>query len=256
MKVSIDYVSKLDKPFFQYSGLTSRSLFGTSMRLSRSAFASPGIVFKPNSISTASPIISVSNMTSRTRSERHIQALSDFLGEYHKSLSNYDLDCHNEHSSSNHSEKPCYFDIELLGKCSKPPYGYTKPLQPCVLIKFNKRFDWTPEYYNHSSTLPQSMPTRLKKAIHESRKSNVWLSCDGANNVDKDHIGEIEYIPSPGFPIQFFPFTGQSGYLSPVVALKFKNLTPNILVTVECQLWAFNIEQRSRNALDFQIIIG
>ncbi|XP_076302143.1 sodium/potassium-transporting ATPase subunit beta-1-like [Lasioglossum baleicum] len=253
MKISLDYISEMDKPFFQYPGLSSA--FRNTMRLPRSAFASPGIVFKPNSISAASPIISVSNLTSSTRPERHIQALTDFLQEYHKSLSDYDLNCHDKHASSSNGGKPCYFDIEQLGKCSKPPYGYTKPLQPCVLIKFNKRFDWIPEYYNHTSTLPESMPTTLKRAIHESRKSNVWLSCDGANNVDKDHIGEIEYIPSPGFPIQFFPFTGQSGYLSPVVALEFKNLTPNILVTVECQLWAFNIEQRSRNSLDFQIII-
>lgn len=35
-----------------------------------------------------------------------------------------------------------------------------------------------------------------------------------------------------------------------------KIITANILVTVECHLWAFNIEQRSRNSLDFQIIIS
>lgn len=34
--------------------------------------------------------------------------------------------------------KPCYFDIESLGVCGQSPYGYTDPLQPCVLIKFNK----------------------------------------------------------------------------------------------------------------------
>lgn len=56
-------------------------------------------------------------------------------------------------------------------------------------------------------------------------KPYIWLSCDGANNVDKEHIGEIEYIPNPAFPVQYFPFTGQPGYLSPIVALKFKNLT-------------------------------
>lgn len=56
-------------------------------------------------------------------------------------------------------------------------------------------------------------------------KPYIWLSCDGANNVDKEHIGEIEYIPYPAFPVQYFPFTGQPGYLSPIVALKFRNLT-------------------------------
>lgn len=33
-------------------------------------------------------------------------------------------------------------------------------------------------------------------------------------------------------------------------------IAANRLVTVECYLWAHNIEQRSRYSLDFQIIIG
>lgn len=43
--------------------------------------------------------------------------------------------------------------------------------------------------------------------------------------MDKDHIGEIEYIPTPGFPVEYFPFTGQLDYMSPIVALKFNSLT-------------------------------
>ncbi|XP_017795216.1 PREDICTED: sodium/potassium-transporting ATPase subunit beta-like [Habropoda laboriosa] len=255
MKISIDYVSQLEKPFFQYAGVSSNSLFGKNLRLARSTFDSPGIVFKPNSMSATSPLISVSNTTSRTRSKRYIRALSDFLREYEKDTSNYNLNCPNEYSKMDRTEKPCYFDIKSLGKCSESPYGYTKPLQPCVLIKFNKKFDWIPEYYNYSSTLPENMPITLKKAVRESRKFYVWLSCDGANNVDKEHIGEIDYAPSPGFPVEYFPFTGQPSYLSPIVALKFKSLTPHRLVTVECNLWASNIEQRSRYSLDFQIMI-
>jgi len=45
------------------------------------------------------------------------------------------------------------------------------------------------------------------------------------NNVDKEHVGEIEYLPSPGFSVQYFPFVGQPDYLAPVVALRFKNIT-------------------------------
>ncbi|CAK9834588.1 Sodium/potassium-transporting ATPase subunit beta-1 [Anthophora retusa] len=255
MKISIDHAASLEKPFFQYPGVSSVSTFGKNLRLARSTFDSPGIVFKPNSMSATSPIISVSNSTSKTRSRRYIRALSDFLQEYQKDTSNYNLNCPNEYSKMDRTEKPCLFDIKSLGKCSQLPYGYTKPLQPCVLIKFNKRFDWIPEYYNYSSTLPANMPIKLKKAIRESRKFHVWLSCDGANNVDKEHIGEIEYIPSPGFPVEYFPFTGQPNYLSPIVALKFKNLTPDRLVTVECNLWAINIVQRSHYSLDFQIMI-
>lgn len=46
-------------------------------------------------------------------------------------------ECNDEVSIAS-SIKPCYFDIETLGICGQSPYGYTDPLQPCVLIKFNK----------------------------------------------------------------------------------------------------------------------
>ncbi|XP_076674471.1 sodium/potassium-transporting ATPase subunit beta-1-like isoform X2 [Andrena cerasifolii] len=256
MKISVDYVSQLDKPFFDYT--TTGSLVGQSISIFRSPwkFSSPGIAIKPRSVTATSPIILVNNSNVSARPKRYIRALTDFLQEYNKNKSNYDVNCGNGNFQSNHSEeKPCFFDIKNLGACSRPPYGYAAPLQPCVLIKFNKRFDWAPKYYNQSSTLPEDMPANLKKAVQQSKKFYIWLSCDGANNVDKEHIGEVEYIPSPGFPVEYFPFTGQPDYLSPIVALRFKNLTPDRLVTVECNLWAANIEQHSRYSLDFQIII-
>lgn len=39
--------------------------------------------------------------------------------------------------------KPCFFDVKSLGNCGKAPYGYTIPIQPCVLIKFNKVSSFT-----------------------------------------------------------------------------------------------------------------
>ncbi|XP_076386873.1 sodium/potassium-transporting ATPase subunit beta-1-like isoform X2 [Megachile rotundata] len=215
-----------------------------------------GIVFKPNSVSSASPIISINNASANAKPKRYIEALTDFLQEYHKNTSYYNLNCQDKSGGSNYFEKPCFFDITNLGTCSKPPFGYTEPMQPCILIKFNKRFDWVPVCYNRSSHLPESMPSNLKKMVLESDKLHVWLSCDGVNNVDKEHMGEIEYTPRPGFSNEYFPFAGQPHYLSPIVALQFKNLTPNRLVTIECNLWAANIQDRARKALDFQIIIA
>jgi len=62
-----------------------------------------------------------------------------FILEYNKSKENYKTvtECNNESSIAS-SIKPCFFDVESLGVCGQPPYGYTNPLQPCVLIKFNK----------------------------------------------------------------------------------------------------------------------
>ena len=54
---------------------------------------------------------------------------------------------------------------------------------------------------------------------------HVWLSCEGKTENDAERMGEIEYLPRPGFPVQYFPYSGQSDYLPPIVALRFKNLT-------------------------------
>ncbi|KAG7208847.1 hypothetical protein KM043_015032 [Ampulex compressa] len=256
--LSINYVSELDKPFFEYTPVSTRAYF-RNFPLFRSPwnFGNPGISYKPNAwLPTTSPIIWVDNSSVSARPKRYVQALTDFLQEYKKNTSDYDLNCDRQKLRTSLADKPCYFDIKQLGACARPPYGYTKTLQPCVLISFNKRFNWVPNNYNRSTELPKNMPDSLRQVVQSSKKLRTWMSCDGVNSVDKEHIGDIEYIPSPGFPVEFFPFIGQNEYLSPIVALQFKSLTPNRLVTVECSLWAFNIDQHSRYALDFQIMIG
>lgn len=65
--------------------------------------------------------------------------MSALILEYNKSQENYKpaVEC-NDAAPNRSDMRPCFFDIESLGVCGKPPYGYTNPLQPCILIKFNK----------------------------------------------------------------------------------------------------------------------
>ena len=70
----------------------------------------------------------------------------------------------------------------------------------------------------------------------------VWLSCEGDTSADTEYMGPVEMRPMPGFPGQYFPFIGQNHYLSPIVVIQFTNLTPGILVSVKCKLWAKNIK--------------
>ncbi|XP_011701759.1 PREDICTED: sodium/potassium-transporting ATPase subunit beta-3-like isoform X4 [Wasmannia auropunctata] len=83
MWISIDYASKLEKPFFLYSGLMPRSYFADNFPLFRQLdFGSPGIAFKPNILlPTKSPIIWVDNSSANARPKRYVQALNDFLQE-------------------------------------------------------------------------------------------------------------------------------------------------------------------------------
>jgi sodium/potassium-transporting ATPase subunit beta len=52
------------------------------------------------------------------------------------------------------------------------------------------------------------------------QKNKVWLSCEGRNQEDQDHLGTIEYYPEQGFPGYYYPFRNQIGFRSPVVAVR------------------------------------
>lgn len=53
--------------------------------------------------------------------------------------------------------------------------------------------------------------------------NKVWVSCEGENAADKEHIGLIHMFPHDGFPGYYFPFKKDNGYLSPLVAVWFEN---------------------------------
>jgi sodium/potassium-transporting ATPase subunit beta len=53
----------------------------------------------------------------------------------------------------------------------------------------------------------------------------VWVSCEGQYPADKEFIGTVEYFPHHGFPGYYYPFLGTENYLSPLVAVHFKNIS-------------------------------
>ncbi|KAK0159750.1 hypothetical protein PV327_010830 [Microctonus hyperodae] len=253
--ITLKIVAKPDRPYI------ARDIKPDSV-ISRSSFQephlpTPGLGLTPNiQISLASPFILLGQDHDKANTNKYITLIDDLLNGYNQNLSNYDVECDQESLKHNSLVKPCFFDIKSLKECSQLPYGYSKPYKPCIYLKFNKKFDWVPIYYNRTSKLPDNMPTDLKSIIKITEKPHVWLSCDGVTDYDKDHIGIIEYLPKPGFPVHYFPFTGHDKYLSPIVALKFNNITSNRLITVECYTWAENIHQDESHTLDFQIVIN
>ena len=50
----------------------------------------------------------------------------------------------------------------------------------------------------------------------------IWVSCEGENSADREHIGNVTYTPFRGFPAYYFPYKNIPGYLSPIVALQFQ----------------------------------
>jgi sodium/potassium-transporting ATPase subunit beta len=51
------------------------------------------------------------------------------------------------------------------------------------------------------------------------QKNKVWLSCEGRQKTDQEHLGAVEYYPEQGFPGYYYPFRNQIGFKSPVVAM-------------------------------------
>ncbi|KAH1004834.1 hypothetical protein HUJ05_005604 [Dendroctonus ponderosae] len=100
------------------------------------------------------------------------------------------------------------------------------------------------------------------KEILEAEGKNqhqvVWVSCEGENVADKEHIGPVRYIPQKGFPSQYFPYTNQEGYLSPLVAVHFEKPKRGVLINIECKAWARNIVHDRvdrRGSVHFELMI-
>ena len=59
--------------------------------------------------------------------------------------------------------------LYLQGPCTpENNFGFASG-QPCILIKLNKIFDWTPEPYESEYDMPENIPD----SIRESFKKNV-----------------------------------------------------------------------------------
>ncbi|KAA0193117.1 hypothetical protein HAZT_HAZT000941 [Hyalella azteca] len=183
--------------------------------------------------------------------EHWVTSLNDFMAPYENATNS--VDCSDGKPAK--EGKFCSFRTSLLGgTCNKAnKWGYMSG-SPCVLLKLNKMLGWKPDVYKSLEELPDDMPSDLKAYITGEKAKNggrmpklIWVSCTGENPADEEYLGEIKYHPWRGFPTYFFPYRNSLDYRSPVVALEFMGLAPNILINIECKVWAKNIEHDRSN---------
>ncbi|XP_055639512.1 sodium/potassium-transporting ATPase subunit beta-1-like [Toxorhynchites rutilus septentrionalis] len=138
----------------------------------------------------------------------------------------------------------CAFDVDQFGPCSTANrYGYNES-KPCIFLKLNRIYGWTPDFYDDIEDLPKTMPADLVQHIRElpeHERKQIWISCNGVFTGDQEAIGSLAYYPSRSIPPYHFPYTNTKGYLSPLVAVQFLNLKMRQNVFVECRAWAKNI---------------
>ncbi|XP_061708063.1 sodium/potassium-transporting ATPase subunit beta-2-like [Cydia pomonella] len=182
-----------------------------------------------------------------------VRRINDTLSEYNKirTGSNAGKLVKCDYTTKLSEDKVCDVDINMFFPCTAANNYNYQTGKPCVFLKLNKVANWIPNPYNTTDSLPDAMPLDLKQAI--KRKSGqpdmneVWVSCEGVSETDKNNIGSRQYIPSPahGFPSYYFPYTKQEAYLSPLVVVMFENPTLETEINVVCKAWAKNIVDSS-----------
>jgi len=140
------------------------------------------------------------------------------------------------------------FDRSELGPCSGGNFGFDDG-KPCILLKLNKIYGLFHDYFNDvdeaERRLKEKLPRSLAKHIRSGKyRDHVWVDCHGENAMDKEKLRDeaIHYFPeSRGFSSIYYPYENAPGYQSPLVAVKFSNLTEGLLYHIECRAYAGNI---------------
>ncbi|ERL86822.1 hypothetical protein D910_04226 [Dendroctonus ponderosae] len=179
------------------------------------------------------------NMTNQTQIGKWVHLINDFLAR--KFYYFFRLAYNASQTGTNYVncdfDKPpgegqvCATDLSKLGNCNHGrAYGYNSS-SPCIFLKLNRVrqariIGWEPEYY---TTAQADMPDELKIHIQnntssELEKKQVWVSCQGVDTIDRQHVKEFRYYPQ-GFASYYYPYRNYPNYLSPIVAVEVINLT-------------------------------
>ncbi|XP_056642443.1 sodium/potassium-transporting ATPase subunit beta-1-like [Diorhabda sublineata] len=207
----------------------------------------PGLGFRPISDKTEEGSLIWYNITNGTTIDKWVDLVNTFLQPYNANQSGENfVSCNFEKGPG--EDEVCRTTSSTFGNCTlENNYGYNS-FSPCMFLKLNRIIDWTPVYY--TSTQP-GMPKELSdhldnlKAAGKSETDRmVWVTCNGIDDIDKENIKGFRYHPA-GFASYYYPYKNIKNYLSPIVAVEILDLTPNIVVTIECRAWAANIQYRT-----------
>jgi len=145
------------------------------------------------------------------------------------------------------------FDLatELGTECGEYPYGYVdengNSIKPCIFLKFNKIWDWTPDAITIEDFEGKDWPGSFKKHfedLSDEEKTQIFVDCQGRYPADQEALkAGMSYMPkSQGFPAKYFPYKGDSKhYQSPLVVVQFDTSKMERfvgqLIHVECRAY-------------------
>jgi len=257
----IGFFSALMALFFQTLDMKAPKWQQTSSLIG----SNPGLGFRPMPPDSHVESTLIWYRVNDNNYDEWVQKIDTFLQPYIDSQDSSNTNTqYCDYDTKDATEKVCKVDISKWNPCvSSQHYNYHRG-GPCIFLKLNKIFGWMPEFFNDTEKLPKDMPDDLKNFIAEEKTKNpkglntVWVSCEGENPADTENIGNIQYIPSRGFPGYYFPYRNTEGYLSPLLAVWFENPATGVLINIECKAWAHNIAHdraERRGSVHFELMV-
>jgi len=173
---------------------------------------------------------------------------------------------HDQEAPKGKKPLPCVFDLEALKECQadKNNYGYVKPNaggqdvypDPCMILKFNRIFNWEPKAITQDELLEEPykhMPSNLKENI-KLNPNHVWVECHGRNPADRELLeGQIEYYPkNQGINFKYFPYKGNKmPYHTPLVAIQIKSTKEMVgrLMHIQCKAWFKGVKHNKKEKM-------
>uniref|UniRef100_V9L7Q2 Sodium/potassium-transporting ATPase subunit beta n=1 Tax=Callorhinchus milii TaxID=7868 RepID=V9L7Q2_CALMI len=189
----------------------------------------PGLMIRPRT----EGLTVTFNVSDRASWQSYVTALNAYLDPYNESVQASKNDVcrpgvyHLQEDSGNVRNTPkrsCQFNRTLLGECSgleDRTYGYGEG-RPCILIKLNRIIGFLP-----------------------GEGKTPFISCGGKAS-DSEKVHELQYFPpNATLDLMYYPYYGRQShvnYTQPLIAVKFRNVSTNTDVNVECKVYGSNLK--------------
>lgn len=235
----------------------------------------PGVGLRPRSNDRnidSNMFLLKANTTNEYPQERHGEG--DLNADYAIRLQEYLNSTYNNHTmgSTLHGKQYTVFNAEReLDECSTFPYGYVgERVSPCILLKLNTIWGWTPKPINCSwprEKCPDTLKAHLASSngIQNAGVDNIWFDCNGRQAADKEALAGngLQYFPpTRSIPINAFPYEGTSRgvYHSPLVALKVTPGKNHIgqLIHIECRAYYRGVDHSTKyktGLVQFEVLV-
>lgn len=223
--------------------------------------SNPGMGFRPM-INVESTLIKFSADDPESY-KKHIENIKELITKDYETPvqgANY-TDCEDGVNPGAH--EVCKFNMSDLGSdCTEAnQFGYANGT-PCVLLKINRVYDWTPNTFDCNITAenePNAIAKEGKaKKGYECKDKYIGITCEGEGDSDIDSLIELDYYPTGGFSSAYYPYKNAEGYQSPLVFVRFKEIKYGALIQVWCKLWAYNIKHHKNDkagSVHFELLV-